>query len=113
MECFHFIWALQLVGELGCCSMKALLCLALALVVVAASAYQASDFTGICTTGKQQSPINIEREKTHCVRAGTFEGVKHKIDFFYLPRHSLEVSNNGHTLKVLFLAPRGAHRSTE
>jgi len=78
----------------------ALRCLALALVVVVASAYSASDYTGTCVTGKKQSPINIEREKTQCVRAGTADGVKHKTDFFYWKRDGLEASNNGHTIKI-------------
>lgn len=80
--------------------MRVLLVLAL---VVAVTAYQASDFTGTCQSGKKQSPINIQREKTQCVRAGTIEAVQHKIDFFYWKRwaHALEMANNGHTLKVL------------
>lgn len=57
-------------------------------------------WTGTCATGQAQSPINIVRDQTKCVREGEAEGVKHKINFHYWAKDGLEVANNGHTIKM-------------
>ena len=58
------------------------------------------DWTGTCSTGTAQSPINIETEKTTCVRHGEDAAKQYRIDYHYLPQKNLSLVHNGNTLKV-------------
>jgi len=55
---------------------------------------------GWCRVGKAQSPINIEKESTHCVRKGEIHSLPYRIDFHYFPRNNLSMVNTGHGLQV-------------
>jgi len=59
-----------------------------------------SDWTGLCSTGKAQSPININTSATTCVRAGEPDAKPFRLDFHYKPADNLTLANNGHSLQV-------------
>lgn len=59
-----------------------------------------ADWPGLCSTGKAQSPININTSATTCVRAGEPDAKPFRLDFHYKPAEGLTLSNNGHSLQV-------------
>jgi len=62
---------------------------------------QGADWTGTCSTGKAQSPININTSATACVRRGEDVSRQFRIDFHYAEHvGNLTLVNNGNTIKV-------------
>jgi len=59
-----------------------------------------SDWPGLCSTGKAQSPININTTAATCVRASEPDAKPFRLDFHYKPGHNLTLQNNGHALQV-------------
>jgi len=61
------------------------------------------DWTGTCSTGKHQSPINIETENldtTVCVRRGEEASKPHSINYHYTLGQNLSMVHNGYSLQV-------------
>jgi len=66
-------------------------------------AQSGADWTGLCATGKKQSPIAIHTHNlngTTCVRDGEEAAIAHRINFFYKPVANLSVTHTGYTLQV-------------
>jgi len=60
-----------------------------------------ADWTGLCSTGQAQSPINIETAKTVCVRHGEDTARAYRIDFHYAVNvQNLSLVNTGATVRV-------------
>jgi len=71
-------------------------------------AQKGADWGGLCSSGKHQSPIDIQTENkdtTVCVRDGEDGARTHKIDYHYNLAQNVSFSNNGHVFKLA--APLG------
>jgi len=55
----------------------------LAAIILISLAFAAAD--DICATGKNQSPINIQRNATHCVKEGEDWARKYTVHRYYMP----------------------------
>jgi len=56
--------------------------------------------TDLCSTGKAQSPIDINPKDTECVRHGDPHSVPYRIHFHYPPTHNATVTNTGSTIQL-------------
>lgn len=59
-----------------------------------------SDWTGTCSSGTQQSPINIDTKTAVCVRHGEDNAKQYRIDYHYIPVANLTLQHSGNALKV-------------
>jgi len=59
-----------------------------------------SDWPGLCSSGKAQSPVNINTSATTCVRSGEPDAKPFRLDFHYKPADNLTLQNNGHSLQI-------------
>jgi len=66
----------------------------------AAPAAGAAPAADLCSSGKQQSPIDVITDKTECVRHGEAGAQKFRIDLHYQPTVNLSVSNSGNAINV-------------